>query len=123
MFDQYAQAEAQQMEKLSETQQTLEDYRQNVIDILVRKRYPQRQIKPLDIQKNDRLAQFGSSCNYQQNNDQLNLLKNLLQQNQITCPLCGEKVNYNQFVEPIITHDLEKDSKSHILHSLCVLKI
>ena len=45
MFDEHVQAENHTFQKLSENQQSLEDFRQNVIDVLVRKTWPKSHIK------------------------------------------------------------------------------
>lgn len=107
LFDQHALASRRKLQKLSEQSMTLEELRQKVVDILVRKTYPRVQIKA-----NFEQVLLDAFDGHETDTQQLSQIKQLLHKNPALCDVCKMQIKFNHIVSTVTSHDRKKTASS-----------
>jgi hypothetical protein len=123
VFDQHQLASKRKFEKMTETQITLDEIRQTIVDIIVKKTFPKVYI--WSNYEDILIEAFDGNDN---NVDQISLIKELLQLNRHKCDVCKQMIKFNHVVRVVLQHDCYNNKSeapgkfSHIIHSECYFK-
>ena len=119
VFDPHTLANNRKIQRQSTNLRTIEDARQKMVDIFVRRISPRHYIQSYT-------EQYTSGEDFR-NDETLTYIKTLMHKNKnYKCSICQQQIKFSQIVEPILSYDFDvissKSERIHVNHASCAMK-